>query len=141
MISADPEKLKAIQKWPIPTILKELRGFLGLTGYYRKFIKEYEKQARPLMDILKKQAFGWSSQATQAFGKLKAAIVNPPLLALPYFSKEFVVETDASSTGIGAVLLQEGKPLAYFSKTLSIRQQALSVYDKEMMAIVRVVEK
>ncbi|XP_026419467.1 uncharacterized protein LOC113315400 [Papaver somniferum] len=116
-VKADPAKISAMINWPIPHTLKELRGFLGLTGYYRKFVKNYGLISIPLTDLLKKNAFLWSPAATSAFQQLKEAMSSTPILAIPNFNKSFVVETDACDTGIGVVLLQEGKPLDLYSKT------------------------
>ena len=91
--------------------------------------------------MLRKDQFKWSEKAEAAFHKLKKAMVNPPVLTLPDFSKPFVVETDASNTRIGAVLMQEGHPLAYISKALSPKHQGLLVYEKELFVIVYAVTK
>ncbi|KAL4302447.1 hypothetical protein GQ457_10G005140 [Hibiscus cannabinus] len=140
-ISMDKDKVQCILDWPIPANIKELRGFLGLSGYYRRFIRGYGALAKPLTELLKKNGWGWNEEAETAMKKLKEAIVTAPVLALPDFQKEFLVETDASANGVGAVLIQNGRPLAYFSKGLGVKHQALSIYDKEMLAVLLAVKK
>nr|CAN62821.1 hypothetical protein VITISV_013041 [Vitis vinifera] len=140
-VYTDPQKVVAVRDWPTPITLKQLRGFLGLTGYYRRFVKDYGKIAKPLTDLLKKDAFHWTEGSNQAFMALKQAMITAPVLALPNFSKEFIIETDASGQGIGAVLMQEGHPIAYISKALSDRFQTLSTYEKEMLAILMAIKK
>jgi hypothetical protein len=140
-VSTDPVKIKAVSSWPIPQNLKQLRGFLGLAGYYRRFVKDFGKLAKPLTDLLKKDSFIWSDVATTAFLTLKDALISAPVLSLPDFSKKFIVETDASGKGIGAVLMQDHHPIAYISKSLGPKQQAMSVYERELLAIVYAVQK
>jgi hypothetical protein len=97
--------------------------------------------SRPLTDLLKKGAlFVWTEVQEQAFSALKQALTSAPVLAMPNFSKPFVIETDTSGTAIGAVLMQQGHPLAFLSKTLSPRLQGLSTYEKEYLAILMAVE-
>ena len=114
---------------------------MGLTGYYRKFIKDYGFIAAPLTALLKKDAFQWSPQATLAFNALKMAVSTPLVLALPDFSKPFVVECDASGKGLGAILMQGNRPLAYHSEVLKGRSLHLSTYEKEFLALVKAVRK
>lgn len=128
-------------QWPLPTTVTELRGFLGLTGYYRKFVKNYAIITRPLTMLLKKKAFVWTEQATKAFLALKEAMSTTPVLHLQKFQKKFVVETDACGSGIGAVLMQDNHPLAFLSKPLSVDHLQLSIYEKEFLALLMVVER
>jgi len=141
-VATDPTKVDAVLRWPQPETVKQLRGFLGLTGYYRKFIQHYGLLARPLTELLKKGCqFQWTPQAEQAFQLLKQRLVQAPVLAVPNFDQSFVLETDASDCGIGAVLMQSGHPIAYLSKHLCPRNQALSVYEKECLAILMAIDK
>lgn len=140
-VATDPEKTAAMEQWPVPTSATELRGFLGLTGYYRKFVQNYSIISKPLTQLLTKKGFEWNDQAEQAFTALKQAMVHTPVLALPDFNCPFTVETDACETGVGAVLMQKGHPVAYMSKSLGIMNRKLSVYEKEFMAVMLAVDK
>jgi hypothetical protein len=114
--------------------------FLGLTGYYRKFVKNYGKIVAPLTALLKTNSFTWTPAAAQAFQTLKMAMCTTPVLALPDFTKTFVLECDALGKGIGVVLMQEGQPLAFTNKQLSKRNMCKSIYEKEMLAILNVID-
>lgn len=126
---------------PFPPQLLNFGVFLGLTGYYRKFIKHYGLIARPLTGLLRTKHFVWTPTAQQAFNQLKQAMVTAPVLAIPDFSQPFIVETDASDTGIGAVLIQRDQPVAFLSKALGPQHQKLSIYEKEFLALIMAVER
>jgi hypothetical protein len=141
-ICTDPDKVTAVSSWPQPTSTRELRGFLGLAGLYRKFVRHFAVIARPLTNLLKKNVlFVWTQDHQIAFHTLKEALCTALVLALPDFTKPFAIETDACHTGVGAVLLQAGHPLAYVSKPLGSKTQGLSTYEKEYLAILVAVEK
>lgn len=140
-VAKDPSKIQSIVDWVRPTTIKKLRGFLGLAGYYRKFIKNFGAISKPLTQLLKKDApFNWTAEVEQAFQLLKQSLVSAPVLALPDFQQPFTLETDASDLGIGAVLSQNQHPIAYVSKPLGPRTQGLSTYEKECLAIMMVVD-
>lgn len=143
-IFPDESKFEAVKNFPRPKNRKQVRSFLGLTGYYRKFIKDYGKIAGPLNKLTSTNVdFSWGDQQEIAFEKLKNLLINPPVLIYPDFQKEFILTTDASGTGIGAVLsqLREGKdrPIAFASRALNKRELATtheSATEKELLAIV-----
>jgi hypothetical protein len=112
----DPTKTEAMQEWPHLKTLKILCGFMGLTGYYRKFVKNYGKMATPLTALLKNNSFTWTPIASQAFQTLKMAMCTTPVLALPDFKNTFVVECDALGKGIGVVLMQEGRAFGLYQQ-------------------------
>jgi hypothetical protein len=140
-VATDPQKIAAVKDWPVSKTITQLRGFLGLARYYRRFVKDFGIICRPLHDMLKKNSFSWSNEKTQAFNTLKTKLTSAPVMALPNFSIPFVLETDACGNGIGAVLMQQGKPIAYFSRTLGIRNAAMSTYDKEALAILEALKR
>ncbi|KAI5436916.1 hypothetical protein KIW84_023158 [Lathyrus oleraceus] len=137
----DKHKVHAFLEWQTPANVKQLRGLLGLTGYYRRFIKSYATIASPLTDLLRKDNFCWSPSAHAAFLTLKQAITSAPLLVLPDFSQTFILETDASGSGIRAVLSQQGHPIAYFSKKLGPNVQKQSAYLREFRANTKAMAK
>ncbi|KAL2245979.1 UNVERIFIED_CONTAM: Retrovirus-related Pol polyprotein from transposon [Sesamum indicum] len=138
-VATDPLKIECMINWPVPTNVKALRGFLGLTGYYRRFIQGYGIISKPLTSLLKKDSFEWNEDAEKAFNHLKELMVSALVLAMPDFSQPFIVETDASGKGIGVVLMQGGKPISYLSKALAPKNLGLSTYEKEFLALLLVV--
>ena len=133
-------KIKAVLSWPTPHNVKGVRGFLGLIGYYCKFIQGYDNIAKPLTELTKKCNFQWGQEAQVAFEQLKEAIVTTPVLRLPNFSQPFEIECDASGKGIGTVLMQKRHPIANFSKALSEWNLAKSAYEWEIMALALAVQ-
>jgi hypothetical protein len=141
-VATDASKVQVIVDWPVPANVKELRSFLGLAGYYRKFVKHFGIIARPLTNLLKKNAlFLWTPDHAAAFSTLKTALSSAPVLALPNFDLPFAIETDACATGVGAVLMQQGHPLAFISKALGPKNRGLSTYEKEYLAIVVAIDQ
>lgn len=141
-VHTDQGKIQEVVNWKVPTTVKKLRGFLGLAGYYRKFVKGFGVISKPLTNLLRKGVpFIWTPETDAAFHNLKQALVSAPVLALPDFQKVFTVETDASDSGIGAVLSQDGHPVAYISKALGPRTKGLSTYEKECMAVLLAVDQ
>jgi hypothetical protein len=105
-VATDPSKIEVVADWPTPTIVTQLRGFLGLCGYYRRFVKDFGPVARLLHDLLKKDYFQWTNLQDTTFQALKQALITALILALPDFSLPFVLETNASGIGLGAVIMQ-----------------------------------
>ncbi|CAM4598209.1 unnamed protein product [Lepidochelys olivacea] len=148
-ISPLQAKVDAIQKWPVPKSKKQVQSFLGLAGYYRRFVPHYSQIAAPLTDLTKKKqpnAVQWTGKCQKAFNKLKATLMSDPILRAPDFDKPFLVTTDASERGVGAVLMQKGPdqefhPVVFLSKKLSERESNWSVTEKECYAIVYALEK
>jgi hypothetical protein len=129
-VKVDPKNIKAMMDWPIPKTLTNLRGFLGLIGYYRKFVRHYGRITTPLMTLTKKDAFSWTREATKSFEQLKEVICKALVLTTPNFTKTFIVECDASGNGIGVVLMQEGMPLAFEIRPLKGKDLHKPIYEK-----------
>lgn len=141
-VHTDPAKVTAVQEWPQPYNIRELHGFLGLAGFYRKFVRNFAVIAKPLTNLLKKHTiYVWTSEHQRAFDTLKQALCSAPVLGIPDFSQVFAIETDTCQTGVGAVLLQNRHPLAYVSKPLGTKNQGLSTYEKEYLAILIAVDQ
>jgi hypothetical protein len=141
-VATDQSKIATIRDWPVPSNTKELRSFLALLGYYRKFVKNYGVLAKPITNLLRKGVlFVWTAETERAFQLLKESLITAPVLSLPDFTKVFTVETDASDIGIGAILLQDNHPIAFVSKSLGPKTRGLSTYEKEYLAILLAIDQ
>ena len=140
-VETDPKKVSCVWEWPIPTDVKELQQFLGLASYYRRFVKNFAHKARPLYRLTEKgRRWNWTDECGEAFVTLKHALISAPILAFPDFNHDFILDTDASTDGLGAVLSQhseEGeKVIAYASRTLTKPERQYCTTRKEMLALV-----
>jgi hypothetical protein len=116
-IAIDPSKVKDILEWKSPTTVHQVRSFLGLAGYYLRFIPNFSKIVKPITELLKNDVkFNWFPKCNEAFGQLKTVLTTAPVLAQPDIEKSFDVYCDASDIGLGCVLMQEGRVLAYASR-------------------------
>ncbi|GFW93036.1 retrovirus-related Pol polyprotein from transposon 17.6 [Trichonephila clavipes] len=144
-VRTDPEKVSAVKNWKRPENLRELRSFLGLCTYYRKFVKGFSNIARPLHKLTEsKQKFQWTKECEDSFLQLKEALTSSPILIYPQPDKPFILDTDASTESVGAVLSQEidgqERVVAYWSKCLSKPERNYCVTRKELLAIVKAIE-
>lgn len=139
-VQADPSKIQAMVSWPPPKNITALRAFLGLTGFYRRFVLNYAAIASPT-DLLKAHSFKWTDIAAQAFETLKQALIKLPTLTLPDFTKPFEVTTDASTTAVGAVFSQNTRLIAFFSKKLNPHLAASSTYVRELYGLTEAIKK
>jgi hypothetical protein len=140
-ISMESSKVKAIQEWPVPKDVSDVRSFLGLAGYYRKFVKGFSAIAGPMSDLLRNDInFTWGNEAQKSFEQLKTAITTAPVLVIADPSFPFRIESDSSGYAIGAVLLQDQgnghQPIAFMSKKLLPAEKNYSVHEQEMLAII-----
>ena len=136
-LAVDPSKIEAITNWKRPESTTEVRSFLGLAGYYRKFVKDYSKIAGPLSALTSKtRQFAWNDKCERSFQELKRMLTDTPILTLPDGSEDFVVFTDASQEGLGCVLMQRGKVIAYASRKLKMHEDRYSTHDLELAAII-----
>lgn len=138
-IKPNPNKIAAIQNYKLPRSTKQIKAFLGITGYYRKFIKDYGKVAKPMTAFLKKNAKIDLNDKDyiESFENLKTLITSAPVLRYPDFEKKFTLTTDASNYAIGGVLSQENHPICYYSRTLNEHEIRYSTIEKELLAIVQ----
>jgi hypothetical protein len=137
-IKPNPSKIEAVKKYPIPSSVKEIKAFLGLMGFYRRFIKNFAKIVAPFTKCLKKNAKinTSDSEYIQAFYHCKELLSNAPILSYPDFSKTFQLTTDASNIAVGGVLSQNSKPIGFYSRTLNSAERNYSTIEKELLAIV-----
>ncbi|XP_042073272.1 uncharacterized protein LOC121813519 [Haplochromis burtoni] len=140
-VATDPAKVAAVRDWPTPSNVQELRSFLGLASYYRWFIKGFATMASPLHRLTDKgQLFGWGDACAAAFAQLKEALTRAPVLAYPDARQPFIVDTDASNVGVGAVLSQQDEAgervVAYFSRALGRAERNYCVTRRELLAVV-----
>ncbi|XP_065368079.1 uncharacterized protein LOC135960632 [Calliphora vicina] len=146
-IVTDPEKVSAIRNWPTPKNIKQVRGFLGLAGWYRRFIANFSSVVYPISETLStKKKFVWTPEAQQAFEQIKDLLSSAPILSNPDFEKKFFVHCDASDFGIGAVLVQldnnnEEKPIAFMSRKLNSAQRNYSVTERECLAAIEAIQR
>jgi hypothetical protein len=140
-VAPDPKKIQAIVEFPTPKTPTSVKSFLGLVGYYRKFVPDFSKRAKPLNDLLKKnQTWRWETEHEESFRNLKEQLTKPPILRFTDFTQPFVLTTDASDYAIGSILSQgdigKDKPIAFASRTLNKAETNYSTVEKELLAIV-----
>ncbi|GJZ97724.1 putative reverse transcriptase domain-containing protein [Tanacetum coccineum] len=136
-IHVDPSKIEAVKNWKTPTTPSEIRSFLGLAGYYRRFIANFSKIAKPLTSLTQKnQKYVWGVEQEEAFQTLKNNLCDAPILTLPDGVEDFVVYCDASNQGLGCVLMQRGRVIAYASRQLKTHEKNYTTHDLELGAVV-----
>ncbi|KAL0537623.1 hypothetical protein IC582_026606 [Cucumis melo] len=136
-VSVDPAKIEAVTGWTRPSTVSEVRSFLGLAGYYRRFVENFSRIATPLTQLTRKGApFVWSKACEDSFQNLKQKLVTAPVLTVPDGSGSFVIYSDASKKGLGCVLMQQGKVVAYASRQLKSHEQNYLTHDLELAAVV-----
>ena len=136
-IAVNPTKVASVLEWKSPTNGKQIRGFLGMAGYYRRFIEGFSKIAGPMTKLLRKNTpFVWTEQCEQSFQTLKQKLTTSPVLAVPETGKDYTVYCDASKNGIGCVLMQDRKVIAYGSRQLRPHEVNYPTHDLELAAVV-----
>jgi hypothetical protein len=133
----DPGKVQEVLDWKPLRTVHQVRSFLGLAGYYRRFILNFSKIAKPITDLLKKEEkFVWNAERDEAFRTLKKLLTTSPVLAQPNIAKSFDVYCDASGTELGCILMQEGRVIAYSSWQLRLHEEHYPIHDLELAAVV-----
>jgi hypothetical protein len=136
-IAVDPGKVKEVLEWKPPTTVSEVRSFLGLAGYYCRFIPNFSKITKPIIELLKKgNKYLWSEACDEAFKHLKRLLTTSPMLAQPDITRPFDVYCDASGMGLGGVLMQEGQVISYSLRQLRRHEEHYSTHDLELVAVV-----
>jgi hypothetical protein len=136
-ISVDPTKVQEVMDWKPPTSVHQIRSFLGLAGYYRRFIPDFSKIAKPITELLKKEVkFRWDDKCEEAFHTLRKLLITAPVLAQPDRTQPFDVYCDASGTGLGCVLIQNNRVIAYASRALQNHEQNYPTHDLELAAVI-----
>ena len=136
-VQVDPKKVEAVSNWPRPTNVTEIRSFLGMAGYYRRFVKDFSRISAPLTRLIRKQVkFEWDDTCEQSFQKLKNCLTTAPVLALPTDQGGMTVYCDASRVGLGCVLMQNGKVIAYASRQLRRHELNYPTHDLEMVVVI-----
>nr|ABG66123.1 retrotransposon protein, putative, Ty3-gypsy subclass [Oryza sativa Japonica Group] len=136
-VAVDPSNVESVTKWTPPKTVSQIRSFLGLAGYYRRFIENFSRIARPMTQLLKKdEKFKWTAECDKRFEELKKKLVSAPVLILPDQMKDFQVYCDASRHGLGCVLMQEGRVVAYASRQLCPHEGNYPTHDLELAVVV-----
>jgi len=149
----DPTKIKGVAEWPFPRNPTDVHSFLGFTRFYRYFIPNYSHVAQPLLDLMKKATpWIWEEAQTKAFETLKMLMCMKPVLTQPQYDKPFVLHTNASVYGVGAILLQEGDinpqkpskprlhPIAYYSATFTPTERNYDIYERELLVVIKALQ-
>jgi hypothetical protein len=136
-VSVDPGKVKGVLNWMPPATASEIRSFLGLVGYYHRFIKDFSKIAKPMMKLLEKnKAFEWTTECQTSFEELTKRLTSAPVWVLPDLTKKFDIYCDTSHRGLGCVLMQEGQVVCYASQQLRKHEENYPTHDLELAAVV-----
>ena len=133
----DPSKIETVLKWERPQTVTEVRSFLGLARYYRRFVEGFSKMVSPLTQLTRKdQPFSWTDKCEECFEEMKRRLITAPILIIPDTSKTFKVYCNASYQGLGCVLMQEKRPVAYASRQLKVHEKNYPTHDLKLAAVV-----